>query len=133
MTDLQSTALQKALGLLAAAGARFCVIDADGARHGTIEPAPEREPRTVRARRWNHIARHGYVAKLAAAKVGDEIEFACDSKEEATSLASTISAHMGPGGSMTRTGMLPDGRFFARCLVVVPTTPAGEAQLGLTA
>ena len=121
MSTVQATAIQKALALLHASGARYCVLAADGTKYGTLEVStqPQATGRKKRTRRHNHVAKHGYIVKLAEAKVGDIVEFVCDSKAEAASLAGSMAAQLGPNGSITEYGSMEGGRFFARCLVVL--------------
>jgi hypothetical protein len=119
MTTLQSTALQKAIALLTAAGARYCVIAADGTKHGTLEVAPERARKSCK-KVHNHKAKHGYLEKLRAAKVGDVLEFVCDTKHEANSLCSSMSSYLPGGAGMTECKPAGGGKFFARCLVIMP-------------
>lgn len=53
MLEVQQKALQSGLKFLAAAGAKFAVIDADGAKHGELEVAsPPLHPRSRACCRW---------------------------------------------------------------------------------
>ena len=130
MSTIHATAIKKAVALLHASGARFCVLTEDGAKFGDLEVVPERPATMRRARMFNHVATHDYIARIAAAKPRDLLTFVCGSNDEAVSLRGSISARF--GGDANVTTQAPSGEaWIVECLVVMPQAPAGQQGLKL--
>ena len=130
MSTPHATAIRKAIALLHASGARFCVLTEDGTKFGDLEVVPERPATMRRARMHNHVAKHDYIAKIAAAKPRDVLTFACDSNDEAASLRGSISARFGGDANVTTQDQVGE-QWVVRCLVVMPQSPAGQQGLTL--
>jgi hypothetical protein len=129
-STIQAFAIKKAIALLHASGARYCVLTEDGTKFGDLEVVPERPATMRRARMFNHVATHDYIARISAAKPRDVIEFACGSNDEAVSLRGSISARF--GGDANVTTQKQDGEaWIVTCLVVMPQAPAGQQGLKL--
>lgn len=104
MTDTQTTALNRALLLLKAAGCEYAVRTAAGELLGTLPIAPP--PKARRHARVNRFADEtGYVAMLRAMAPGDvkSIELADPSRLEAfrSCVSAQASKFWGRGNSIT--------------------------------
>lgn len=102
MSDLQTTAVNRAVTLLKAAGAQFAILHND-TKYGDLDVVEPRKPRTSLG--FEHNKKHQYQAKIDAAQVGDVLTFQCDSEPEAKSLRGSISSYAqkkyGDGATIT--------------------------------
>lgn len=112
--SIKTTAINKAIAYLNAAGAKFAILAEDGTKFGTLEVQPEK----TRTRMFNHVEKHGWTKRFESAKAGDLIEFTCDSKEEARSLQGTLSARLTGSGSIVEYRAVGDEKWLVSALIV---------------
>ena len=125
MTELQMRAIHTAVKMLNSIGVQYAVLLPSGEKLGALDVAPPKGA-TKRSPIHDHVRKHNYIDIFDATKNGQQINFLCDTKDEAESLRGSVVSRSvrsyGPQGCISHLES-KDGKYEVSVLVLSDKAP----------
>lgn len=95
MSQAKMIAMERAEGLLKAAGVGYAIRLEDGTVRGTLALAPEKSPRSAHVKVNNFVRDFDYITALKALNPGDTTDWMLTSRDQAVAFQKVVSATAG--------------------------------------